>query len=207
MGLPQVVLATRNAHKLDELSRLLSASGVEVELLPVPSDAPEVAETESTFAGNALLKARSVSAHTGLPAIADDSGLCVDALNGMPGVLSARWAGGHGDDRGNLELVLGQIGDVPEGRRGAQFVCAAALVVPGDVVDERVVEGVVEGSLLTEPRGTNGFGYDPIFVPYGFAQTTAQMSAEQKDSISHRGQAMAALVPLIRDLVLGQPGA
>lgn len=202
MALPQVVLATRNAHKLDELSRLLSAAGVEVELLPVPEDAPEVAETESTFAGNALLKARAVSAYTGLPAIADDSGLCVDALNSMPGILSARWAGGHGDDRANLELVLGQIRDVPESRRGAQFVCAAAIVVPGDVAVERVVEGVVEGSLVTEPRGTNGFGYDPIFVPHGFVLTTAEMSADQKDSISHRGQAMAALVPLIRDLVV-----
>jgi len=205
--LPQVVLATRNAHKLDELSRLLSAAGVEIELVPLPGDAPEVAETESTFAGNALLKARAISAHTGLPAIADDSGLCVDALNSMPGILSARWAGGHGDDRANLELVLAQIRDVPEGRRGAQFVCAAAIVIPGDVAVERVVEGVVEGSLLTEARGANGFGYDPIFVPYGFAQTTAEMSAEQKDSISHRGQAMAALVPLIRDLVLGQASA
>jgi len=202
VALPQVVLATRNAHKLDELSRLLSAAGVEVELLPVPEDAPEVAETESTFAGNALLKARAVSAYTGLPAIADDSGLCVDALNSMPGILSARWAGGHGDDRANLELVLGQIRDVPESRRGAQFVCAAAIVVPGDVAVERVVEGVVEGSLVTEPRGTNGFGYDPIFVPHGFVLTTAEMSADQKDSISHRGQAMAALVPLIRDLVV-----
>jgi XTP/dITP diphosphohydrolase len=202
VALPQVVLATRNAHKLGELSRLLSAAGVEVELLPVPGDAPEVAETESTFAGNALLKARAVSAYTGLPAIADDSGRWVDALNSMPGILSARWAGGHGDDRANLELVLGQIRDVPESRRGAQFVCAAAIVVPGDVAVERVVEGVVEGSLVTEPRGTNGFGYDPIFVPHGFVLTTAEMSADQKDSISHRGQAMAALVPLIRDLVV-----
>ncbi|MSV72895.1 MAG: hypothetical protein F2881_06245 [Actinobacteria bacterium] len=127
----RVVLATRNAHKVAELGRMLADSGLRVELVPLPDDAPDVAETETTFAGNALLKARALSAHTGLPAIADDSGLCVDALNSMPGVLSARWAGRHGDDQANLELLLGQLADVADSRRGARFVCAVALVVPG----------------------------------------------------------------------------
>ncbi|CAB5011029.1 unannotated protein [freshwater metagenome] len=155
----RVVLATRNAHKVAELGRMLADSGLAVELVPLPDDAPDVAETETSFAGNALLKARALSAHTGLPAIADDSGLCVDALNAMPGVLSARWAGRHGDDRANLELLLGQMADVADARRGARFVCAVALVVPGGPYDtplERVVEGEVEGQLAREPRGPPG---------------------------------------------------
>ena len=189
----RVVLATRNAHKVVELQRILSAAGLDVELVGLDAfpDAPEVAETESSFAGNALLKARTIADFTGLTAIADDSGLCVDALNGMPGIYSARWSGRHGDDRANLELVLGQVADVPDGRRGAQFVCAAAWVTPGS--GEHVVEGVLEGSLAREPRGSNGFGYDPIFVPQGYALTTAELRPEEKDAISHRGQAFRVL--------------
>ena len=189
----RVVLATRNDHKVAELQRILSAAGLDIELVGLDEfpDAPDVAETESSFAGNALLKARTIAEFSGLAAIADDSGLCVDALNGMPGIYSARWSGRHGDDRANLELVLGQMADVPDARRGAQFVCAAAWVVPGS--EEHVVEGVLEGSLARAPRGTNGFGYDPIFVPQGYALTTAELRPHEKDAISHRGQAFRAL--------------
>jgi XTP/dITP diphosphohydrolase len=187
----RAVLATRNDHKVEEVMRILQAEGVDIELIALPSDAPDVAETESTFAGNALLKARSAAAVTGLPAIADDSGLCVDALHGMPGVLSARWSGRHGDDAANLALVLAQLSEVPDARRGAQFVCAAAWVVPDS--HEHVVEGMLEGTLAHEPRGSHGFGYDPIFMPQGYALTTAELRPHEKDAISHRGQALRAL--------------
>jgi XTP/dITP diphosphohydrolase len=197
-----VVLATRNAAKLRELARILASAdpdGTEVPLAGLDAfpGAPDVPETGATFEENALLKARAIARYTGLPAVADDSGLCVDALSGMPGVLSARWAGGHGDDRANLELVLAQVADVPEGRLGAQFVCAAALVAPGLGFREWVVTGRVEGRLTRTPRGSGGFGYDPIFVPDGFGQTTAEMTAEAKDAISHRGRAFRALTPFI----------
>ncbi len=196
----RVVLATRNRKKLEELQRILTAEGLAIEIVGLDAfpDAPEVAETEATFAGNALLKAHAIARATGLPAVADDSGLCVDALNHMPGVLSARWAGAHGDDDANLDLVLAQIADVPDDRRGAAFRCAAALALPDG--SEWVVEGVVEGSLLRRRRGENGFGYDPIFVPTGFTVTTAQMSAEEKDAISHRGRALRSLAPVIAAL-------
>lgn len=187
----RVVLATRNDHKVDEVSRILRAEGVDIELIPLPDHAPDVAETESTFAGNALLKARSAAEVTGLPAIADDSGLCVDALHGMPGVLSARWSGRHGDDAANLALLLAQMSEVPDSRRGAQFVCAAAWVIPD--VGEHVVEGVLEGSLAREARGSNGFGYDPIFIPQAYALTLAELRPHEKDAISHRGQALRTL--------------
>lgn len=198
---PTVVLATRNAHKLAELQRILTAHEVAITLRSVADfdGVPEVPETESTFAGNALLKARAIVAATGLPAIADDSGLCVDALNQMPGVLSARWAGGHGDDAANLRLVLDQLRDVPDHRRGAAFRCAAALVLVDGT--ERVVEGSVDGTLLHEPRGEGGFGYDPIFVPTGLDRSFAQVPAEQKDAMSHRGQALERLVPVLADLL------
>ncbi|MGO8894778.1 MAG: RdgB/HAM1 family non-canonical purine NTP pyrophosphatase [Streptosporangiaceae bacterium] len=207
-----VVLATRNAAKLRELGRILAAEdhdGTQIALAGLDEfpGAPDVPETGPTFEANALLKARAIADYTGLPAVADDSGLCVDALNGMPGVLSARWAGGHGDDRANLELVLAQVADVPDSRLGAQFVCAAALVVPGSGAPgsglpgsgarEWVVTGHVEGRLVRVPRGSGGFGYDPIFLPDGFGQTTAEMTAEAKDAISHRGRAFRALAPFI----------
>jgi XTP/dITP diphosphohydrolase len=199
-GEPRIILATRNPAKLAELRRILAAAGVSVtvgDLGEVPG-IPEVAETGRSFAENALLKARAVAAFTGIAAVADDSGLCVDALNGMPGVLSARWSGRHGDDEANLRLVLGQLADVPDGKRGAHFACSAALVLPSGA--EHLSEGAVYGSLTRSPRGTNGFGYDPIFVPDGFELTTAQMSAAEKDKISHRGQALRALAPVIARL-------
>lgn len=203
-GAPRVVLATRNPHKLAELRRILDETAVEVALVGVDGfpEVPDVPETGATFAENALLKARAVARATGLPAVADDSGLCVDALGGMPGVFSARWAGRHGDDEANLALVLGQLADVPRERRGAHFACAAALVLPDG--REQVAEGRVDGRVIEEPRGTGGFGYDPIFVPDGHTRTTAEMAPEEKDAISHRGRAFRALAPLISDLVTNQ---
>jgi XTP/dITP diphosphohydrolase len=199
-----VVLATRNVAKLRELARILGAEdhGTQIRLVGLDEypGAPDVPETGATFEENALLKARAIADYTGLPAVADDSGLCVDALSGMPGVLSARWAGGHGDDKANLDLVLAQVADVPDARLGARFVCAAALVVPAAEVvpaGEWVVTGRVEGRLIRAPRGSGGFGYDPIFLPDGFDQTTAEMTAEAKDAISHRGRAFRALTPFI----------
>ncbi|MCX6431921.1 MAG: RdgB/HAM1 family non-canonical purine NTP pyrophosphatase [Actinobacteria bacterium] len=197
----QVVLATKNRHKLEEMHRILDAAGLDIELLGADAfpDLPDVAETESSFAGNALLKAREIARVTGLPAIADDSGLAVDALNGMPGIFSARWAGRHGDDAANLALLLGQLSDVPERRRGAAFHCAAAIALPDGT--ERVVEGTIEGTIIREPRGTNGFGYDPVFVPLGYQVTTAEMPSQEKDAISHRGRALQALAPVVRELL------
>ena len=197
----RVVLATQNAHKLIEMRGILDEAGLDIELVGTDQfpELTDVVENGSTFAANALLKARSVCAETGLPAIADDSGLGVDALNGMPGIFSARWSGSHGDDLANLNLLLGQLTDVPDARRGAAFHCAAAVVLPDGT--ERVVEGTIDGTLIREPRGTNGFGYDPIFVPVGESRTTGEMSAEEKDSISHRGRAMRALVPVLREIL------
>jgi XTP/dITP diphosphohydrolase len=196
-----LVLATRNAGKLRELDRILGAQVRLAGLEDFPG-APDVPETGTTFEENALLKARAIAAHTGLAAVADDSGLCVDALNGMPGVLSARWAGRHGDDQANLDLVLAQITGVPDARRGARFVCAAALVLPGGSAREWVVTGTVDGRLIRAPRGSGGFGYDPIFVPDGFDLTTAEMTPEAKDAISHRGRAFRALAPFITGSLL-----
>jgi XTP/dITP diphosphohydrolase len=189
-----LVLATRNEAKLRELARIL---GTQIKLAGLDAfpAAPDVPETEATFEANALLKARAVATHTQMPAVADDSGLCVDALNGMPGVLSARWAGRHGDDKANLDLLLSQVSDVPDARLGARFVCAAALVIPGG--REWVVTGEVAGRLIRAPRGSGGFGYDPIFQPNGFGQTTAEMTPDAKDAISHRGRAFRALAPFI----------
>jgi XTP/dITP diphosphohydrolase len=202
-GAARIILATRNPDKLAELRRILAAArvGVDVADLEDIPGMPEVAETGRTFAENALLKARAVAAFTGLPAVADDSGLCVDALNGMPGVLSARWSGRHGDDEANLRLVLGQLADIPADERGAHFACAAALVLPAGA--EHVTEGTVHGWLADAPRGTNGFGYDPIFVPEGSDLTTAQMTAAGKDAISHRGRALRALAPVIAAVLGG----
>ena len=199
----KLVLATRNPEKLIELRRILAGGHVPVDVADLEEypGMPEVAETGRTFTENALLKARAVAAFTGLPAVADDSGLCVDALNGMPGVLSARWSGRHGDDDANLRLVLGQLSDIPAGRRGAQFVCAAALVLPSG--REHVTEGLLAGWLTSEPRGSHGFGYDPLFVPAGGELTTAQLSPAEKDKISHRGKALRALAPVIAALLPG----
>jgi len=200
-----LVLATKNVGKLRELARILG-TGTRLAGLDAFPGAPDVPETGATFEANALLKARAVAAYTELPSVADDSGLCVDALNGMPGVLSARWAGQHGDDKANLDLVLAQVSDVPDARLGARFVCAAALVVPvGGGVREWVVTGEVEGRLIRAPRGSGGFGYDPIFQPDGFDQTTAEMTPDAKDAISHRGRAFRALAPFIKGACIDRP--
>ena len=196
------VLATRNSHKAIELKRILEELELECELLTVADfpDAPEVEETESTFEGNALLKARALVKFTGLAAIADDSGLCVDALDGNPGVLSARWSGASENvDQANLELVLTQIKDVPTESRGAKFVCAAVAVFPDG--KELVAIGEMQGTLLTAPIGENGFGYDPIFVPTGYDVTTAQMPGDEKDAISHRGKALNQLAHQISEVI------
>lgn len=196
-----IVLASRNPKKVEELRRILHAAGIDV---PVTSAAdhpgvPDVAETGETFGENATAKAVAVAQATGLIAVADDSGLCVDALAGMPGVLSARWAGRHGDDDANLRLVLDQTSDVPDERRGAEFRCAAAAARPSaDGTEVLLREGEVRGQLLRQPRGTGGFGYDPIFVPEGFDRTTAEMSSHDKDAISHRGRALRELASAIR---------
>jgi XTP/dITP diphosphohydrolase len=197
-----VVLATRNPGKIVEFRRILADAGLDVELLGLEEfpQIGEVAETGLTFAENALLKAHAVAKGSGLPAIADDSGLCVDALNGMPGVFSARWSGSHGDDRANLELLLAQVSDVPDGRRTAHFACVAAVALPSG--EERVVEGTMHGSIIRAPRGTNGFGYDPIFLPEGHDITNAEMGSAEKDAISHRGRALRALVPVLSQLLV-----
>ena len=195
----RVLLATRNRKKLIELQRILDGAlgAHRVALLGLDDveEYPEVPETGLTFGENALLKAREGARRTGLPTVADDSGLAVDALNGMPGVFSARWSGRHGDDQANLDLVLAQIGDVPDEHRGAAFVCAAALVLPGG--KEHLVEGRQPGRLLRGGRGSGGFGYDPIFLGDGQDRTNAELTPEEKDAISHRGKALRALAKVI----------
>jgi len=195
----RLLLASRNAKKLVELRRILAATSAadQVELIGLDDvpEYPEVPESGLTFAENALIKAREGARQTGLATVADDSGLAVDALNGMPGVFSARWAGRHGDDEANLRLVLDQIADVPDEHRGGGFVCAAAMVWPDG--REQVVEGRMLGRIIRSPRGENGFGYDPIFVPDSYEQTSAELTAEAKDAISHRGKAFRGLADLI----------
>jgi XTP/dITP diphosphohydrolase len=194
----KLLLATRNAAKLVELRRIVADAGMEgVEVLGLADvpEFPEAPETGATFAENALAKARDAAAATGMVSVADDSGITVDALNGMPGVLSARWSGHHGDDEANLHLVLNQLSDTPDDRRGAAFVCAAALVAPGGEPPETIVHGTWRGTLLRAPRGENGFGYDPIFQPEGDERSSAELSPAEKDALSHRGQALRALVP------------
>ncbi|MGX7827223.1 RdgB/HAM1 family non-canonical purine NTP pyrophosphatase [Actinokineospora sp. 24-640] len=195
----RVLLASRNTKKLEELRRILAAAGlVGIEVLGLDDlpPFPDAPETGATFEENALAKARDAVAATGLPSIADDSGLAVDALNGMPGVLSARWSGRHGDDQANLDLLLGQLRDVPDSRRGAAFVCAVAFILPTG--EETVVRGEWRGTLTREPRGENGFGYDPIFVPDGDDKTSAELEPAEKDARSHRGIALASLVQHLR---------
>lgn len=186
-----VLLATRNAGKVRELARILAPYGLVLEGAsydPGP-------ETGTSFADNALAKAVEGVRESGLPTLADDSGLTIDALNGMPGILSARWSGRHGDDAANLDLVLGQLADVPAGRRGAAFVCAAAYALPDG--RSEVILGELRGTIVDAPRGTNGFGYDPVFVPDGYTVTSAELDPDEKDAISHRGQAFRALAPLL----------
>jgi XTP/dITP diphosphohydrolase len=203
----RLLLATRNAGKLAELQRLLASAvpGVEVIGLRDVPEYPEAPETGATFEENALLKAREAVRYTGLPAVADDSGLTVDALNGMPGIFSARWSGRHGDDDANTALLLGQLRDVPDERRGGGFVCAAALVTPGGA--EHVLRAEWRGAVLRERRGTHGFGYDPVFLPAGSARSAAELAPAEKDAVSHRGQAFTALLPVVAEVLGGTAGA
>ncbi|MBP2403081.1 RdgB/HAM1 family non-canonical purine NTP pyrophosphatase [Streptomyces syringium] len=197
----RLILATRNAHKVTELRAILEGAGLDVELVGADAypEIPDVKETGVTFAENALLKAHALARATGHPAVADDSGLCVDVLNGAPGIFSARWAGTHGDDKANLDLLLAQLGDIAEEHRGAHFACAAALALPDGT--ERVVEGRLEGTLRHEPAGAGGFGYDPILQPLGETRTCAELTAAEKNAISHRGKAFRGLVPVVRELL------
>jgi len=196
------LVASRNPKKLAELRRVLDSAGVELTLLSLEDVArfDEAPETGATFEENALAKARDAFRASGLPSVADDSGLEVDALNGMPGVLSARWSGQHGDDGANTALLLAQLSDVPDERRGAAFVSACALVSESREV---VVRGRWPGAIAREPRGANGFGYDPVFLPEGWYRTAAELRAEEKDSVSHRGRALSALLPALRQLASG----
>lgn len=210
----RIVLATHNAKKVGELRAILAASGLDLSdgalVTSGEVGAPEPVEDGVTFAENALIKARAVCAATGLPAVADDSGLAVDVLGGAPGIFSARWAGKHGDDQANLDLLLGQLGDVRPEHRQAGFVCAAALVTPDGREEVRI--GEMRGVLATEPRGTNGFGYDPILVPDEAAssdasadgdrrRTAAELEPEEKNAISHRGKAFRALAPVVLEVL------
>jgi XTP/dITP diphosphohydrolase len=199
-----VLVASRNAKKLVEMQRILDETlAGAVELVSL-SDVPtydEAPESGLTFEENALLKAREGVKYTGLPTVGDDSGLAVDALHGMPGVFSARWTGRHGDDEANLRLVLAQLSDVDDALLGAAFVCSVAFVLPDG--REFTVDGRMPGHLIREPRGSGGFGYDPIFVPEGEERTSAELPAAEKDAISHRGKALRALVPILTEVVAG----
>ena len=196
----ELVLATRNKGKIEEVQRLISEHAPHIRLRSVAEfGVDDVEETGSTFEENALLKASTIARLTGLPALADDSGIAIDALGGAPGVYSARWSGVHGDDGANIAKVLEELADVPESDRGAQFVCVIALAMP----DGRhvTVRGEVEGRVRTAPVGEYGFGYDPIFQPAGFQITTAQMDPKTKDSISHRGKALREIAPKIAPFI------
>jgi XTP/dITP diphosphohydrolase len=195
----RVVLATHNAHKVEEFQAILGARlpGLRIEAY----DGPEPVEDGVTFVENALIKARAAAKHTGLPALADDSGICVDVMGGAPGIFSARWAGRHGDAKANLELLLAQLGDVPERHRGAHFTAAIALVVPGEAGRETTVEEEWPGSIAPAASGANGFGYDPVFVPEGGAVSSAELSPEEKNRVSHRARAFAAITPAIMALI------
>ena len=199
----RVILASHNVKKLRELQRILAAAVPGLDPEQVISSAgialPDVVEDEVSFAGNALLKARSAAAATGLLAVADDSGLAVDVLGGSPGIFSARWSGRHGDDEANNDLLLAQLSDVPDQHRGARFVCAAALVAPDGT--ELVEHGEMTGMLLRERHGGGGFGYDPLFRPDGQTRSAAELTPEEKDAISHRGTAFRAIAPHVARLL------
>ena len=200
--MPEIHLASRNAKKIAEMERILAAHVPGLRVLGLDDVTPydEPVEDAPTFEGNALVKARAGVAATGLATIADDSGLCVDALNGMPGVLSARWSGPPKDDARNNRLLLDQLADVPDERRGAHFTCAVAVVLPDG--REHVVEGRMAGTVVREVRGEGGFGYDVLFVADERpGLTTAELSTDDKDAISHRGAALRALAPLLPDLL------
>ncbi|MCM2419577.1 MULTISPECIES: RdgB/HAM1 family non-canonical purine NTP pyrophosphatase [unclassified Streptomyces] len=197
----RLVLATRNAHKVTELRAILADTGLAVDLVGADAypEIPDVKETGVTFAENALLKAHALAQATGLPAVADDSGLCVDVLGGAPGIFSARWAGTHGDDAANLALLLAQLSDIDDTHRAAHFACAAALALPDGT--ERVVEGRLPGTLRHTPAGSGGFGYDPILQPLGDTRTCAELTPSEKNAISHRGEAFRGLAPIVAELL------
>jgi XTP/dITP diphosphohydrolase len=203
----QVFLASRNPKKIVEMRRILAEYVPDIEVLGLDDVAPydEPAETEPTFAGNALLKAHAGVVATGLPSLADDSGLCVDALNGMPGVLSARWAGTTKDDAANNRLLLEQLSDVPDERRGAHFTCAVAFAYPAGAAGtaDHVVHGEMPGRVIREMRGAGGFGYDVLFVADGDERTSAELPPEEKDAISHRGKAIRQIAPVVADVLTG----
>ncbi|MGW0548964.1 RdgB/HAM1 family non-canonical purine NTP pyrophosphatase [Streptomyces altiplanensis] len=197
----RLILATRNAGKITELHAILADAGLTHDLVGADAypEIPDVKETGVTFAENALLKAHAMARATGLPAVADDSGLAVDVMGGAPGIFSARWSGTHGDDAANLNLLLAQLADIDHPHRTAHFACAAALALPDGT--ERVVEGRLTGTLRHTPAGTNGFGYDPILQPDGHDVTCAELTPAEKNAISHRGKAFRALVPVVRELL------
>ena len=199
----RVVLATRNHHKVGELRAILAdvcdELGLEIVGAAEWPDAPDVVEDEVTFEGNARLKAVALAQHTGLPALADDSGLAVEVLGGAPGIFSARWAGRHGDDQANLELLLAQLADVKDEHRAAAFVCAAVLALPDGTL--RATEGRLAGHVAREAKGSNGFGYDPILVVEGGQRHAAELSPEEKNTVSHRGEAFRAMAPHLRELL------
>ena len=200
----ELLVASRNVKKLAELRRILIAARVTgITLVGLDEVAPfaEAPETAATFEGNALAKASDGAAATGMACVADDSGLEVDALHGMPGVLSARWSGTHGDDAANTALLLAQLSDVPEDRRGAAFVSASALVVPGG--EETVVRGEWRGRIARTGGGDNGFGYDPVFIPDGSARSSAELTPAEKDALSHRARALQQLLPALNRLAVG----
>jgi XTP/dITP diphosphohydrolase len=200
----RILLATRNPKKLEELRRILAPLVPDIDVLGLDDVVPydEPAESEPTFEGNALLKSRAAVKATGLPVLADDSGLCVDALNGRPGVLSARWSGSDKDDEENNRLLLAQLRDVPDERRGAHFTCAVAFCLPTG--QEEVLSSEMAGTVTRERRGFGGFGYDVVFVPRGESRTAAELSIDEKDAISHRGKALRAVAPLVAT-ALGGP--
>ena len=196
----EIIFASKNQHKLTEVKRIVESICKDFSIVGTEElgEVSDVIESGATFAANALLKARALHEMTGKTVLADDSGLCVDALNSMPGIFSARWAGAHGDDRANLNLLLAQLQDIPDARRNAQFVCAVAIIHEDG--SERLVEGVLDGAVTFEPRGEGGFGYDPIFIPHGLNLTTAELDATHKDLISHRGQAIRSAVSELKSL-------
>jgi XTP/dITP diphosphohydrolase len=202
----ELLLASRNARKLAEMQRILGPLVPGIKVLGLDDTVPyeEPVEDRPTFEGNALLKARAGLAASGLPTVADDSGLCVDALNGMPGVLSARWSGRPKDDERNNRLLLEQLEDVPDGRRGAHFACAVAFCHPDGT--ELVVEGRMDGRIIREQRGSGGFGYDVVFVAVEHDDpelTSAELDAGAKDAVSHRGRALRAIAPQIARALAG----
>lgn len=205
MSAPRLVLATHNEHKVTELRQILLGSGLVPGLDPADVvgakdfGVAEPVEDGVTFAANALIKARALATATGLPALADDSGLAVDVLGGAPGIFSARWAGAHGNDQANLDLLLAQLSDIATEHRAARFVCAAALVTPDG--QEFIQEGALEGTLLFAARGAGGFGYDPILQPLGDERSCAELSAEEKNAISHRGKAFRLIAPYVSQVI------